>query len=126
MTLQAPCTAAVVFFSAEIADGLFAGAIAVGMLQTTAVAVLAHLGLVTILIYLEEYVFSLVTASIFLLLNLDGAFATLAADAPAWGLSYLVAKTVAAAFGAAVLFSRLRVFDRVIFSRSASYPDVRR
>ena len=96
---------------------------AAGVLQTTSVAVLAHLGLLTVLIflfYLEEYGYALSAAAIFLALNVAGAFATLALGASAWGLSYLVAAALAAVFGAGALFARLRVFDRVIFARSAS------
>jgi uncharacterized membrane protein len=82
-----------------------------------------YLGLLTVMIflfYLEEYVKALAAAAIFLLLNTVGVFATLASGVPAWGLSYLVAATVAAVFGTVVLFSRLRVFDRIIFSRSSA------
>ena len=49
-----------------------------------------------------------------------GAFATLAWETPAWALSYLVAAALPAVFGTVVLFARLRVFDRLIFARSAS------
>ena len=123
MLLQGVCTAAVVFFAAEIARALFGGAVEAWVLQTTTVAVLAHLGLLTVLIflfYLEEYGYALLAATIFLALNVAGAFATLGWGVPAWGLSYLVSAALASAFGTVVLFARLRVFDRVIFARSAS------
>ena len=93
------------------------------MLQITSVAVLAYLGLLTVLIflfYLEEYTYALLASAIFLALNTAGAFATIAWETPAWGLSYLVAAALPAVFRTVVLFARLRVFDRLIFARSTS------